>query len=197
MEIDMVHDIQTAYRKLLICMSKPGNIESIAEESEKIHIDIKFFNSTLVLMFMLLDSEVSFKIVSQDEVEISKFVRQLTYSKSKNMEEADFIFILDNADKDMLGEVLTDAKAGNLINPHKSATVIVETNKISDEEKFLLKGPGIKDENHINLQLDENWLEKLYKKNIEFPMGLDIIFTDKNSNITCLPRTTKVLRKVN
>lgn len=196
MKIDMVHDIQTAYRKLLICMSRPGSIESIEEESEKIHIDIKFFNSTLVLMFMLLDSEVSFKIVSQDEDEISKFVRQLTYSKSKNIEEADFIFILENADKDMLEEVLIDAKAGDLINPHESATVIVETNRISDEKKFILKGPGIKDENHIDLQLDETWLEKLYKKNIEFPMGIDIIFTDKNSNITCLPRTTKVLRKV-
>ncbi len=197
MKIDMVHDIQTAYRKLLICMSRPGSIESIEEESEKLHIDIKFFNSTLVLMFMLLDSEVSFKIVSQDKDEISKFVRQLTYSKSKNIEEADFIFILENADKDMLEEVLTDAKAGNLINPHESATVIVETNRISDEKKFILKGPGIKDESHIDLQLDETWLEKLYKNNIEFPMGIDIIFTDKNSNITCLPRTTKVLRKVN
>jgi len=197
MEIDMVYDIQKAYRKLLVCMSRPGSIENLEEESEKIHIDINLFNSTLTLMFMLLDSEVSFKIVSKDEGKISKVVQQLTYAKSKNIEEADFIFILEDADKDMLGEVLIDAKVGDLVNPHKSATVIIETNKISNEKKFSLQGPGIKNENYIDLQLDKTWLDKFYEKNIEFPMGIDIIFTDKNSNITCLPRTTKILRKVN
>lgn len=192
----MVHDVQKSYRKLLTCMSRPGSIESLRDESNKSHIDIKIYDSTLVLMFILLDSEVSFKIVSQYEGEISKVVQQLTYSKSKNVEEADFVFILEDADKDMLGEGITYAKAGNLINPHESATVIIETNKISNERNFILKGPGIKDENYIDLQLNETWLEKLHKKNIEFPMGIDMIFTDKNSNITCLPRTTKVLRKV-
>lgn len=197
MEIDMVHDTQAAYRKLLNCMSRPGIIESIEEESSKIHIDIKILNSTLVLMFILLDSEVSFKIVSEYEAEISKFVQQLTYAKPQSVEKADFIFVLKDSEKIMLEEALNYAKVGDLINPHKSATVIIETNKISDEKKFSLKGPGVKDENYIDVELDNIWVEKLHKKNIEFPMGIDIVFTDMNSNLTCLPRTTMVLRKVN
>lgn len=197
MKLDMVHDTQKAYRKLLMCMANPGTIESVEEESSNININIKFFKSTLVLMFMLLDSEVSFKIVAENEAEISKLVQQLTYSRPKNIDEADFIFVLKDADKTMLEESLSYAKAGDLINPHKAASVIIETSRISDEKKFSLKGPGIKDENYIDVQLDEVWVEKLYEKNIEFPLGIDMIFTDEDSNITCLPRTTKVLRKVN
>lgn len=197
MEIHMVHDIQAAYRKLLNCMSRPGVIESIEDESSKIHIDIKVLNSTLVLMLILLDSEVSFKIVSKYETEISKFVQRLTYAKAESVEKADFIFVLKDSDNIMLEEALTYAKEGDLINPHKSATVVIETNKISNEKKFSLKGPGVKDENYIDVGLNEIWLEKLHEKNIEFPMGIDIVFTDVNSNLTCLPRTTRVLRKVN
>lgn len=196
MEIDMVHDIQKAYRKLLTCISEPGVIKNIDEESKKIHMDIKFFNSTLVLMFMLLDSEVSFKIISKNENEVSSIVRQLTYSKPECIEKADFIFILEDADIIMLKEALACAKPGNLINPHRSATVIVETSKISNEKKFLLKGPGIKDKNYMDLQLNGVWLDSLHNKNVEFPMGIDMIFVDRYSNIICLPRTTEVTKKV-
>ncbi|SMC27055.1 alpha-D-ribose 1-methylphosphonate 5-triphosphate synthase subunit PhnH [Clostridium acidisoli DSM 12555] len=197
MEIDMVHDVQNAYRKLLVCMSRPGNIESLGEESNKVHIDANIFNSTLVLMFILLDSEVSFKVVSKYEDKISKIVQSLTYSTPTNIEEADFIFLLEDQEENSLKQIITKSKIGDLINPHKSATIIVETSKIDYEKKLLLKGPGIKTETYIDLKLEQMCIEELCKKNIEFPMGIDMIFVDKNSNITCLPRTTKVLRKVN
>lgn len=192
----MVHDIQTAYRKLLNCISRPGIIESIEEESKKISIDTKFFKSTLVLMFMLLDSEVSFKVISEEEIEISKLVHQLTYAKNESIEKADFIFILEDFSKVILDEVLDKAKTGDLINPHKSATVIIETREISNDKNLLLTGPGIKNENYLDIEIEDIWIEKLREKNSEFPRGIDLVFTDSNSNLVCLPRTTSISRMV-
>ena len=65
MNLDLVHDTQKVYRKLLRCMSRPGVIENIKIQSEKIDFDISFYKSTLVNMYVLLDGEATFSIVSK------------------------------------------------------------------------------------------------------------------------------------
>ncbi|MTI65834.1 MAG: phosphonate C-P lyase system protein PhnH [Firmicutes bacterium] len=194
MKLDMVHDIQRTYRKVLNSMSRPGEIENIKNESQKVDIDTEFFNSTLVLMFMLLDAEVSFKIISNKEDEMTKFINQLTYAKSKELHEADFIFLLNDAKKEDIESTFKKAKVGDLINPNKSATIIVESEKITNEKDLTLKGPGIKEVNYVEVKLKGNWIEERNEKNIEYPLGIDVIFTDINSNIMCLPRTTQIFK---
>ena len=97
MKLDLVHDTQQAYRKLLKCMSRPGVIESLETQSEKVDFDINFYKGTLVSMFVLLDGEVTFNIVSKNREEVTSFVNQLTYAKATTLEKADFIFILNDA----------------------------------------------------------------------------------------------------
>lgn len=193
MSLDLVHDTQKTYRKLLRCMSRPGVIESIKEQSEKIDFDISFYKSTLVNMYVLLDGEVTFNIVSINKEEITNFVNQLTYAKATRLEEADFIFILNDADENSLGNAYTRAKLGTLIDPHKSATIIAEVEKLSTDRKYCLKGPGIDDLCYVDIITKGLFVGERENKNIEYPLGIDTVFIDKEDQIMCLPRTTKIL----
>ncbi|MBU3112534.1 phosphonate C-P lyase system protein PhnH [Clostridium lacusfryxellense] len=192
MKLDLVHDTQKAYRKLLNCMSRPGVIESIKEQSEKIDFDISFYKGTLINMYMLLDGEVTFNIVSNNTEEITKFVNQLTYAKATTLEEADFIFILRDARENSLGDAFKNAKIGTLIDPHKAATIIVEVEKLTTDRKYLLKGPGIEDLCQVNIITQCLFVEERKSKNIEYPLGVDTVFIDKEDQIMCLPRTTSI-----
>lgn len=195
MKLDLVHDIQKSYRKLLNCMSHPGLIENIDEESQKIDFNIKFYKSTMVVMLMLLDGEVNYKIVT-DKEDTFGFVNQMTYANPSETKAADFIFILNDVDSEKARETFKKAKIGNLIDPHKSATIIFEVENLSNDKDLVLVGPGIKEANFAKIQGNKSWLEEREKKNIEYPLGIDIVFIDRLSNIMCLPRTTQVSKQV-
>jgi alpha-D-ribose 1-methylphosphonate 5-triphosphate synthase subunit PhnH len=195
MKLDLVHDIQKSYRKVLNCMARPGVIESIKEVSEKVDMNIDFLKSTLVIMFMLLDAEVSFKIISKNERDLTNIVNQLTYAKASDAEAADFVFVLRDAAPEDIELAFRDAKLGDLIDPHKSATIIVEVDEVSNEKALALKGPGIEEINYVKITALGNWIEAREQKNIEYPLGVDTIFIDKGSNILCLPRTTQIFNK--
>ncbi len=196
MRLDYVHDIQKSFRKVLDSMSRPGLINNISKESEKVDLEINFFNSTLVLMFMLLDSDISFKIISEKEEDITSFINKLTYAKSKNTEKADFIFVLRDAKPIDLVNGIKNAKSGDLINPHKAATIIVEVEEISNNKTLSLTGPGIERVNYAHIEAENSWILARSEKNEEYPLGIDMIFIDKESNILCLPRTTALSTKV-
>ncbi|MGH4051632.1 MAG: phosphonate C-P lyase system protein PhnH [Clostridium sp.] len=192
MSLDLVHDTQEAYRKLLKCMSRPGSIESLYSLGEKIDFDISFYKGTLVNMYVLLDGEVTFNIVSKNKQVVTNFINQLTYAKATTLEEADFIFILNDADENSLGEAFKNAKLGTLIDPHKCATIIVEAQKLSTDERYILKGPGIEDLCHVDIITNGSFVIERKNKNIEYPLGVDTIFVDREAKIMCLPRTTTI-----
>jgi len=196
MKLDLVHDIQTSYRKVLNSMSRPGRIENIALQSKKADIEIDFYPTTLVIMLMLLDAEVSYKIVSAREEEITNLINQLTYAKFKSTEDADFIFVLQDATTKQIEEAFRNAKIGNLIDPHQSTTLIVETNGLSNDHEMILKGPGIAEIEYAKIQVDANWIHEREMKNQEYPLGIDVIFIDRDSNMMCIPRTTQILKQV-
>lgn len=197
MKLDMVHDIQSVYRKVLNAMSRPGLIENLSEEVKKSDINISCYNSTFLIMLMLLDREVSFNIVSENSNQISSLISQMTYSKIKPVEEADYIFVLEDSCDKCLERVIEVSKIGDLIDPNKSATIIAETEGLNNKEncQLLFKGPGIKEVCEINILGKTQWIEKRREKNEEFPLGIDLIWVDKNDNVLCIPRTTHITKK--
>lgn len=94
--MDLVHDIQSVYRKVLNSMARPGKIE-VLEEQEKVDMEINFNRGTFLIMLMLLDGEVSFNVVSEKSEEVSNLISEITYSKEKPLEEADYVFVLEDA----------------------------------------------------------------------------------------------------
>lgn len=192
MNLDIVHDIQKTYRKVLNCMSRPGALENIIAESEKVDINIDFLKPTLVMMLMLLDAEVSFKVISEKEAEVTSFISQLTYAKAKPLKEADFIFVLSDAGESGVETAFRESKIGDLIDPHKSATIVIEAHELSNSNQFMLKGPGIEQVSFASFGLGEKWVAEREKKNIEYPLGVDAIFVDGQANVLCVPRTTQI-----
>ena len=192
MSLDLVHDIQGVYRKVLNSMARPGAIESIIEETNKVDINIDCYKSTFLMMLMLLDGEVSFNVISNKSMDITSLVSQITYSKVKPIEEADYIFIMNDAISASLEEGFKRAKIGSLINPNKSATIIAELDDIGSGKELILKGPGIKEESKVSVKGNLAWVDVRAERNEEYPLGVDSIFVDDNGNLICLPRTTQI-----
>lgn len=192
MKFDYVHDIQQAYRKAIDCISKPGTINSLQEESQKLILPINCNKSILILMLMLLDTEVSFHILGKDGEKISKNISQLTYSPAVSLRDADFIYVLGDCQQEQLKRAIEICKIGDLVNPHLSATLIIEVEKVSNQKDLVLKGPGIKDEQYITVSIDKSWFKLRAQKNIEYPLGVDVYFVDQENNILALPRTTQI-----
>lgn len=199
MQLDMIHDIQSTYRKVLNTMSRPGIIENLCTEALKVDINVTCYNSTFLVMIMLLDREVSFNIVSKNSESLSNLISQMTYAEAKPVEEADYIFVLRDECDQCLGEVIQNAKIGDLIDPNKSASIIAEFDnfngfdeKTEDNLKLLFKGPGIKEVQEVNISGNTHWINKRREKNEEYPLGIDLICIDKNENVLSIPRTTHI-----
>ncbi|MCR8630287.1 phosphonate C-P lyase system protein PhnH [Paenibacillus radicis (ex Xue et al. 2023)] len=195
MKLDLVHDIQTAYRKLLDSMSRPGWITDLSEEANNLDTDTICLPASLLLALMLLDTEVSFKVVSEREAQVTHLFNQLTYAKTAETDQADYIFVLSDSAPGDLAHALETAKIGDLIDPHHSATLIVETDGISSDAEFKLTGPGIKDAALVQVKTKDDWMEIRAERNAEYPLGLDLIFIDAGHRLLCLPRTTQVRKE--
>lgn len=192
MKLDSIHDLQGVYRKVLNAMARPGVIENIKEEAEKVDIELDCFKGTFLLMLMLLDAEVTFNIVSKNSMNVTSLISQLTYGRVKPLEEADYIFVLKDVTSEELGLAYRKGKLGDLVNPNSSATIIAEFEEIKEGKELKFVGPGIKDANRISISEDKAWIKVREEKNQEYPLGIDGIYVDKNGNVVCLPRTTQI-----
>ena len=196
MKLDLVHDIQKAYRQTLDSMSRPGLISNIREQADNLSMEISCFGSTLILAIMLFDTEVKFKVYSEHEAETVLLINQLTYAKPTEPESADYILVLNDAKAEDLEKAFRMAYAGDLLDPHKAATIIIEADYVSNDRNLTLTGPGIETETYINVKTTDHWVDLRAEKNSEYPLGIDLIFTDWYENILCLPRSTQIVKQV-
>lgn len=196
MTLDIVHDLQSVYRKLVDSTSRPGLISDLRKEAALVEEEDQkgCSASVLLIALTLFDQEVSFKVFSKQADSVSKTINQLTYAKSTEAKKADFLLILQDAEKGSLEEAIIIAKAGTLKNPHSSAFIIVEVESVTSGEALLLKGPGIHSTELIYLDINENWMESRQEKNKEYPLGIDLILIDQNHQLISLPRTTQITR---
>lgn len=197
LSFDRVHDIQTAYRKVLDTLSRPGETVELDEEARKAEGLLPgCLPCTAVLVLMLLDTEVTFKVVSDREAEVTAWFNRLTYARAVDAAQADYIFVLHDARAGDFEQVLLAAKRGTLEDPHQSATLIVEAASVSEGLALRLTGPGIAEENAARIGVPGNWIEWRARSNSEYPMGVDFIFVDAQHRLIGLPRTTQIRTQV-
>jgi alpha-D-ribose 1-methylphosphonate 5-triphosphate synthase subunit PhnH len=192
MNLDVVHDIQTVYRKLVTATSRPGTLVVLDREARTLDVQMECLSSTILLARTVLDPEVSFKVISKAEEAVSRMINQLTYSRPVDLPEADFIFILHDASEEQMKEALNKAKVGNLLNPHESAMIILEVPDVTKGDSMILSGPGIQDESFLSLPNVSAWLAARNEKNMEFPLGIDMYFVDQQDRLIAIPRTTQI-----
>lgn len=190
MAIDLVHDTQVVFRAILDCMSRPGTIKNIEEIGKPIGHHEHCEHPIFVNAITLLDAEVSFHVVGEYAEAIAEHLASFTFSKVAALHEADFIFIMKDAQKQMVHEVFRSARKGTLTSPEQSATILIETERLSSGSLLTLEGPGIQHTENVVIDAVERWMTERTEANKEFPLGVDIILVDRKSNIMCLPRTT-------
>lgn len=180
---DEVFDAQKVFRLVLNAMSNPTKIVNIKSYAEKLYGSEPEF---LALAITLLDNEVSFYTCAY--AELSDEIASLTLSKSEELETADFIFV---SDPGRLKKVIEIAKCGTLIDPHKSATVIIKNTGVNTCQ-MILSGPGIK--NNIEFDITEtvkSAVELRDEQYYEYPQGIDFIFVSENGDLFAIPRLTR------
>lgn len=188
MLLDPVHDLQAVFRKLLDAMSRPGLVLDLGREAGGLDLELSLNKGLLLVALALLDAETSFALSSGDP-EQSKTISQMTYAKQAGLGEADFIFVTAGDDS---AQAIAGAKAGSLVDPHLGATIVIEVPSLDEAGTLRLSGPGIESTSCLGIGLGNGWLAARKAKNIEFPLGVDLIFVDQVPRLAALPRTTLV-----
>ena len=192
MAIDVVHDTQEVFRTILHCMSRPGTIGNIEEIGKPVRQFGHCQHSTIVTAITLLDAEVNFHVISENATAIGDYLSAFTLSKVADVHTADYIFIMNDAKKQTISDIFNKAKKGTLLNPHQSATIIVEIDALSNGNDLLLEGPGIQNTKNVKIDGSEFWIMERAEVNKEYPLGVDMVLIDPESNMMCLPRTTMI-----
>lgn len=186
----VAHSTQQAFRKVLEALSFPGEINLLDECPNDM---APLISQTALVCMTLLDSEVSFYVNNDN---ISKTIHAYTGSHSIGVSNADFIIIPLPTSTDEILVKLNQAKIGDLVSPHKSATVILEVESLTTGFNYELNGPGIKGTVQLNCSVSPEVIKKRKAINAEYPLGIDIILIDPQGNVVGLPRTTQI-REVN
>ncbi|WP_343042429.1 phosphonate C-P lyase system protein PhnH [Ornithinibacillus caprae] len=193
--IDVVHDMQAVFRKLLHSMSRPGEVSTL--KSTIAHTDRwSCHEATYLTILTLFDAEVSFHIVSNKQKKnLEKQIAEYTLARNAPIDEADFVIVLQGTKEQTILEAMGTCKIGNLLDPQHAATWIVENERIVQEGNLILSGPGIQQQTTIQLDISDSIIQARNERIKEFPLGIDMILTDAKSQVLCIPRTTTIVLK--
>ncbi|MFV0248101.1 MAG: phosphonate C-P lyase system protein PhnH [Tenacibaculum sp.] len=188
---DHLFESQKQYRTILYCMANPGVIAILDAD---INVPNEVNKASALVGFALMNSDVSFNNSYSQEDEINYYFLLNTSSSPTEVHKADFIFISGTRENT---NVIDQAKSGLPEYPEHGAFIIIDTKKISETAlkngiKITLDGPGVKNTKDVYVDgLSTEILTALTKKNLEYPLGVDAIFTDKEGTILCIPRSNK------
>jgi alpha-D-ribose 1-methylphosphonate 5-triphosphate synthase subunit PhnH len=171
------------FRTILKSISRPGSVCQLP------HISAGDRYCQLADMLgCLVDNEVSFSVINDDNGAIRDNVSRHTGSRLAAIEEADFVIVGSGSSNGQLSGM----KRGNLEYPDGGATVVYLVDEISsDGGRFRLSGPGINGSNCPSYAgLADSELTMLRDANAEFPLGVDALFMDRSGRISSIPRST-------
>lgn len=193
MAIDQIHDLQQVYRKLLHSMSRPGAISVLEKEAKRLDYELPCKKSTMLCAMTVLDAEVTFHILPENDQGLIERISEYTSAKYASIEEADFVIILESDTEEAVLQAMQQCKIGNLIDPQLSSTWIIESNRLAEEGCLVLSGPGIESQARLHAGMPVTFWEARSSRIKEYPMGVDLIFVDDDSQMVCIPRTTRVI----
>ncbi len=186
---DEIFDAQEHFRLILDSMARPGKINVIP------NLDIQMVDginkASALIGFSLLNTDASFCAIGELSYTIEKFITLHTAAKIESLQNADFVFVKGSQSD----QFIADLKIGTLPYPEDSATIVLDVLNISTEEiadslQLNLKGPGIKTVETVYVTgLNHAIMDAVKEQNFEFPLGIDLMLTDKENNMICIPRS--------
>jgi alpha-D-ribose 1-methylphosphonate 5-triphosphate synthase subunit PhnH len=190
MRLDPVHDLQGVFRALMAAMSSPGSIHDIAPFAGKIDISSPIPGPMLAIAMTLLDAETSFCLRYPCAEFAESAVSRITSARPAAVGEADFILAVE--DDRGLADAIREARVGTLVDPHRGATLVALSDRLSAGGRLRLSGPGVASVAFIDAGLGDAWMEARAVKNREYPLGIDMLIVDRSGRVAALPRTTQV-----
>lgn len=184
---DEVFDAQQHFRLILDSMARPGKVNVLAPMDIQAPSGIN--NASALIALALLNTDASFCAEYDDAV--AGFIALHTSAKKAGKDKADLVFI-PGLQSSAFIETL---KIGTLSYPEDSATIVanvatISTSPINNSLQVTLKGPGVKDTETIYvLGLNPAILTDIKEQNQEFPLGIDLILTDAQNHMICIPRS--------
>jgi len=182
---DVIFDSQRIFRYLLDAMANPGRAITLPVIGIKPPAANMY---PLLLLMTLLDHEVSFCVLDNG-TQVTEYLKTNTGSKESKLENSDFILVYGGSSHGLI----QGARVGTLEYPDESATVIYDAGSIGDcggDVLLELSGPGIADKRVIGASgIEQNEIEDVLAVR-DYPLGLDLIFSDKAGRIVCIPRST-------
>lgn len=190
-KFDHVHDVQSMYRSVLDSMSKPGRVNNISEELNRVDTYADIPKEIMGMAYLLLNTESSFYIQSDEK---QSYIKLHTYARPVEWTEADYVFVdkSEISEEDMI-KVVDEVKRGDLEDPHRGATIIIKTDELTEGQRYRITGPGIKGYHEMSLGgMTDDFVQARSRANYEYPMGVDMIVIDREGKLMALPRTTKI-----
>lgn len=188
-EFDFVHDGQQVFREVLSAMSNPGSTKSIAAQAAKFG---EVYAPLTAMGCTLLDNEEVMYV--EKNPRLSAELHNLTLCHPGALGDADYVFLSSEMNYASMKEILKNVKWGTYADPQDSATVLILCQELIGTTEMTLKGPGI--DGSMTRQINQ-YIKKILlirqELQIEYPLGVDLIFTDPKGEILCVPRLCKVL----
>ena len=194
---DPVFDAQEHYRLLLDAMARPGKINILPRM--QITTPPQLTSAAALVGFALLNADVSFFVAGSEPEVPTRYLLVNTSARPVDAHEADFVFATGAASP-MLVESM---KKGSLPYPEEGATLILDVPALATEPQGLghggsglaltLQGPGVAGQCILFVRgLNATLVEGLQQSNIEFPLGIDLILTDGDGRMACIPRSSRI-----
>ena len=199
-------------RLLLAVPAAAGAVPSTATGAASQSGSRVFTDAAALIGFALLNADVSFFVDGPGADLASHYLLVNTSARPAALEEADFVFASGRT-----SAVLVEAmKKGSLPYPEEGATLILSVGALATEPSGLgvaaedtgvngtagrppgsdlaltLQGPGIPGKKMLFVRgLNATLVEALQQSNIEFPLGVDMILTDGDGRVACVPRSSR------
>lgn len=178
-----VSDSQQVFRAALDALARPGSIENIAIETEA---PAGLAPATAALLLALLDFETPVWLQSPDP-EVEAFLRfHCSCPLTRDPGAARFALLTDPEK----APAIEAFEQGSAEYPDRSATLILQVEKLSTDGGMRLSGPGIADACHLHAApLPADFREQAVANHLRFPRGVDFFLCSGN-RLAALPRTT-------
>jgi len=192
---EIVH-AQQHFRSILDSMARPGKINRL--DPVRLTPPPALNKASVIVAFALLNGDVSFHLVNMDD-EHRAYISANTRAVAASIETAAFVFLRGEEAAD----VVEGIHCGILTYPETAATAVIQVDAVSEHPiadglKIELQGPGIGTRSRVYVgHLNPDLLLALQARNMEFPLGIDTIFTCDNGGsgdpcVFAIPRTTRV-----
>lgn len=184
---DPVFDAQTAFRMLMDCMARPGEIGEVALSlSPPAPLGI----AAGAVMLTLCDHDTP--VWLSPKLSQSPVPGWLAFHGgapvTPERHDARFAFFETKAPLPALGAFAL----GTQEYPDRSTTLILEVASLKDGQPLLLRGPGIRDTAGIAPSgLPADFLRQWSENGALFPRGVDVVLT-AGRQLVALPRTCKI-----